>query len=283
MLNSYIEYNNAIWLRFSVFYSRNRFHELIFFVEKLYYDNKSYFKHFSIYTGSMQGERLNIIVSPYDKNMVERIILKIEMVFKDFLMRHQSKKEDPNSFIGKLLWSDYCNNSTEWNKFSIPQDILHNSLIAELCYANSTLIMRLYDKESSYSDNIIALGTFIVTKLCYYSLSPKNKMVSIKRVNSASSLNSDLLNRIEPISQYWLYEIGREHGTVFQSWEQEVNRIYESIGIRKGFIKMFLCITYQLNISRNFGDKILEMIRDWNTNLFVIPKEEDIYSIIINH
>ena len=255
-----IEIENTVWYPVSLFYARNNWTELSSAVKTFYAKNKALMNHFSVSMSSFQGERLNIVIAS-SKEKKEILYNKINEEFNHFLLSNPSVKED-NFPYGKEMWRNYDNNSLEWNRFTIPRYILHDSTIRDVLQSTSLLILDLYDDDSDYEDNIVMLLTFLWLKIYKFSLSNSERKTIDKRIKDA---NQQVEENLKILNQYYLYLPEGTTACYYDEWCRIIEEIYKKAEKQEVFNMINSSLVSLLGCNSELRFQISKLLSEWNT------------------
>lgn len=265
--DAFVVINGITWYCLSVFYARKDFHKIIFAAKSFYHDNKDTLTHFSMYSSTMQGERLDIVISS-KQEYKEKIFTKMDDFFQNFVntIPSNSNYSFPN---GNVLWCDYKNNNVVWNKFHIPHFFIFNEDCTDFFHNASILIFEFYDESMSYADNITTLNAFFTTKLYLSSLSDDSQKLFINQLKSFDFEKSTVSENLEVISQYCLYVAEEELQSLFHAWYDDISKVYDSLGVEEGFNLLSSAVCLQLGCSLQLNVQVMSLISNWREIIMI--------------
>lgn len=263
---------NISWYCLSVFYSRDEWYNLLNSVNAFYEVNKSWIKHISIYMSNIQGERLNIVVSTPLENR-EEIYTLLDRYFSDFV-RDQPSLTQSQRLEEESLWGNYNNNIVLWNCFQIPPFLLLEDIISEFSLYTSILILKMYEEESSYSDNILSINGFLTTKAYRLYSEINHQDFLLSKTEKYKEANHDV------IEYYWRYIPNEDVNSLLSIWSNFIVKILTLYGNKVGFTFINLIICQQLGCSLIIRETIVNIINSWGrcNNLLEIELEYDLNS-----
>jgi hypothetical protein len=257
--NRVLEIKNTVWYPVSIFYAHNDLGKLLSAIQTFYNKHKEWIEYFSFYISSFQGERLNMVFSSPRANK-EVLYNLIDEFFACFLLSYPSEKED-NFPYEKEMWRNYDNNSIEWNRFNIPQNVLFDDTTQKISQYSALLILELYDEELDYTNNTAILLAFFMVKIYKLSLHDPLK----KAVDTCIRLNDQpVAENMEILNQYWLYQPEKTAAYYYEEWSRIVETIYREKGLEKGFDFLQLVFVSLLNYNVDLLNQISNLIRKWD-------------------
>jgi hypothetical protein len=178
------------WHCLSIFYSTQSVALLLSAIHDFFEKHKRLITHWSFLFSQRDGERVNVVFTSKESES-DTVIELAEKYFERFLRENPSEEQPPIP-QGAYLWMHYPNNSQLWNAFHIPSFLREDDNARDFSQLTSSLIVNLYDPESSYEENIVTIFTFLQVKLLKAQNAPLPKIT-----------DPDIE---ETIQSYWDYE-----------------------------------------------------------------------------
>jgi len=205
LLQTPIIRNEKKWYLLSVFYARGKWNELIIHIMNYYRTRTGLFSDYLFSFSGERGEHLQVTFASFDID--KDYTMDIQTYFQKLVDNYPSNSSIQFPF-GKVIWSNYPNNSLIWNRFPLP---VYSDQYIKFHQQTMRIALKLLDDDFS-EENIFSIGLYLITKGldCVESAEQKNALLKIL---SDAVLNSS--NDMDMIKD-----------TLFK---MNINEIYEAI------------------------------------------------------
>ncbi len=267
----YVVLNKITWHCISVYYAKPEWHSLLSFIRLFCLENKELIDSCSLFFSRDQGEHLNIAFTSnaLEKEDVSRVI---QESFSSFLQNKPSHTLEKLQY-GHVLWIDYPNNSLVWNRFHIPIGIFQEPLLGSFVSLTSSLVVELYDEDSSYEENIATILSFFRIRLLKLQM-PTIGNITVGEDTALSEFSAKMSGAMEAFDSFWYYSLDEADDLSFLSnWEEKIARIYSQYGYQVGFDKMIQLIYTQLDYPLNTINEVDDLVKVWKNLRFNTDKD----------
>jgi hypothetical protein len=150
-------FQNKAWYFLSIYYSRDKWPELISQIEQFCTGRQEQFSDCLISLSEERGEHIRVALSSLD--CIGDYQPEITAFFRSYLKVNPSFSIQPVLY-GKTIWCNYPNNTLVWNRFRLWD---HTDRYIRLHQDTFQLVLKLLENDHS-SDNIFSLGIYLFTK-----------------------------------------------------------------------------------------------------------------------
>ncbi len=277
----YVILNKITWYCISVYYAKTESHSLLSFIRLFCLDNKELIDSCSLFFSKDQGEHINIAFTSnvLDKEYVSGVIQKDFSFFLQNKPSHTLEKAQH----GHVLWIDYPNNSLVWNRFHIPIGMFQEPLLGSFASLTSSLVVELYDEDSSFEENVATILSFFHIRLLKLQMPAID--ISTEEDTGLLGFSAKISEAMETFDSFWYYSPDEADGlSLLSNWEEKIEKIYSQYGYQVGFEKMMQLIYTQLDYPLYTINEVNDLGKLWQNLRFNtvkdVPQDEKISVVI---
>lgn len=173
---------NNQWIFVSIYYARGSWTNLLCEISALKKSLEHTFSYFCVLFSQEKGENIRLAISVSTKEDYDNVIEKLSKHINFYISSNISFRENEFEY-GKVLWSNFENNSVVWDKFT-----LKTSSIIELEYIKRTsqVVLGLIDEDSSH-DNFYSIAIYLFIYILK-NLESTQRIENISRIIKTYSL-----------------------------------------------------------------------------------------------
>jgi hypothetical protein len=267
MTDSYVHiFENKTWYFLSIYYSRDKWSELLSQITHFYDMRKGQFSDCLVSLSDDRGDHIRLtLVSP---NCTENYQNEIAVFFQSYIDKNPSHSTQSTPY-GQVLWGNYPNNTLTWDKFRIWE---HTDRY--ICFHQKTFRLATQLLENDFSDTNILSGVLYLAAKGLSCIEPdmRNNALSdalnevSEKIGNHKSFESTLQSIIDNTDEYaicetiesYLGENVTEYSPELVEWLAEIKNV-KDLGLRN-FCSM---ICNMLGLSGLCSVLILKLLDVW--------------------
>jgi hypothetical protein len=257
-------FQEKAWYFLSIYYSRDKWAELISQITKFYDTRQKQFSDCLIFLSEERGEHIRIaLVSP---DCTENHQNEIAVFFQSYFDAHLSSRVKPIPY-GQVLWCDYPNNKLVWDRFRI-----WNQTEQHIRFHQKTfrLAFRLLEDDFSF-DNVLSCVLYLAVKgLICFDPDGQNRVLldtlntifeyfrnddSIESLLQSFIDGTDKQDICETIESYWIEDVS-DYLPELTEWLNETASLKEDAE----FESVYLLICKILGLDRGYSILVLKFL-----------------------
>jgi len=256
--------NGKKWYFLSIFYSREKWSELIADIKHFYEERQSIFDAYLISFSNEQGEHLQVtfVTMESDNNNHSD---GIQMYFQSYLSKNPSVGNQSFHY-GKVIWCNYPNNSLAWDRFKLPY---YSDKYIHFHQKTMEVIIKLLDGNFSRG-SFFSVGVYLIIKglFCIDYSEQKNFASQIlneipnefkDNTNFKEMINRFDFNKISNSIESYRNESENDYSQELINWLNEMN---ELLKVHKYKLQYFL-ICKILGLNGSYQIVILLFLDLW--------------------